>query len=157
MSTAMQAAGEVHAVGIDAPNRVYLRLLVAQLATRPLTGGVIPSVLTDLLRSSAQAVACRVGALVGSITPLRLRVYSPIAYDATLLDSPSEQVTHEAELLSQQRAFVDAIQIPQSNQVIDRAREESLVARLRDLRMDGDVIAVVGLEHIDAIEELLSS
>lgn len=156
MSTAIQAASDVESVGIDAPNRTYLRMLVGSLTDGPNPASVIPPVLKDVVSSSVQALSCRLGALVGAITPLRLRVYSPIQYDSTLLDSPATQAAQENDHLSQQEAFLQAIQVPRSIQVIDRAREESMVARLRNLRLDGDVVAIIGMEHLDTVEQLLS-
>lgn len=156
MSMALQAAGDVESVGIDGPNRTYLRMLVGNLADQDISGRAIPSVLKDIVTSSAQALTCRLGALVGTVTPLRLRVYSHIEYDCTLLDSPTTQEAHEREYLSQQRAFLKAVKIPQSIQVIDRTREESMAAQLQELRMHGDVTAIIGMEHLDTVEQLIS-
>ncbi len=156
MSMAIQAAADVESVGIDGPNRLYLRMLIEKFATRRLPGRYIPSVLRDFVTSSAQAVTCRMGALFGALTHLKVRVYSRNEYDCTLLDSPSVQAAHETTHLSQQRAFLQAIQVPQSVQVIDRTREESMVAQLHELREDGDVIAIIGMEHLDTISELIS-
>lgn len=156
MSMALQAAGDIESVGINGPNRTYLRMLAKKFIRRDISGTVLPSVLKDIIKSSAHALTCRVGALVGTVTPLRLRVYSHIEYDCTLLDSPDTQVAHEREYLSQQRTFLQAIQLPQSIQLIDRTREESMAAQIQELRVDGDVTAIIGMEHLDAVEQLIS-
>ena len=156
MSMAVQAAGDVELMGIDGPSRTYLRLLAKTVTEKRIPKNVVVKVLKDIVKSSGHALTCRLAALVGAITPLRLRVYSHMEYDSTLLDTPTEQATHERTYLSQQRTFLSAVEVPESVQVIDGIREESMVTQLREMRMKGDVIAVVGMEHLDAIEALLS-
>lgn len=155
MSMAIQAAGEVDTIGIDGPNRRYLRMLLKKLVDGRIPRTLISPVLKDIVTSSAHTLAIRLGAVVGAITPLRLRLYTHIRYDSTLLDSPSTQAAHESTYLSQQRTFLKAIEIPESVYVIDRTREESMVAQIRELQQDGDVIAIVGMEHLEPMEQLL--
>lgn len=157
MSMAIQAAGLADAIGIDGPNRSYLRTVLGRLVDGSTSIGVASAVLEDLVRSTAQALSCRVGALVGALTTLQFRVYSHIEYDTTLLDSPAEQATQEESYLSQQQSFLRAVTVPESVRIVDSAREESMVTRLRELRRDDDVAAVVGMEHLDTIEESLGT
>lgn len=157
MSAAVQAAGDVETVGIDGPNRPYLRRLARLLVDGDPTAKLVRAVVEDVIQSTAHAVACRIGAVLGAVTPLRLRLYSHIEYDTTVIDSPAEQATQEKAYLSQQRAFLRAVTTPESIRTIDRAREESMIALLRKRRSDGDVIAVVGMEHLDALERGLAT
>lgn len=152
MSVALQAAGDVRSVGIDAPSRDYVRRLLGALLAEPVPFDVVRSVLKDLFSGSLHALACRLGALVGDVTPLRLRVYEHIEYDCSLLDSPAVQAEHEATHLAQRQTFLRAIETPMPIRLIDGAREANMAARLRALRADGDVIAVVGMEHLDALD-----
>ncbi len=151
MSAAIQAAGDASTVGIDAPNATYLRLLVTGLLTDPPPPSVVGAVTRDLLSGLSHAVACRLGAYVGAVTPVRPQLYSHIEYDCSLLDTPSTQASHEASHLSQRQFFLRAIETPPAIERIDTAREASMVERLRDLRAAGDVVAVVGTEHLDAV------
>jgi pheromone shutdown protein TraB len=151
MSAAIQAAKDASIVGIDAPNREYLRSLARRLfGSRPETG-VVRTVLRDLASSFAHAAACRIGAFVGAITPVRLRLYSHIEYDCSLLDSPAVQASHEERHLDQRQAFLRAIEVPEATRLIDTAREDGMVDRLHELRSTGDVVAVVGMEHLDGV------
>jgi pheromone shutdown protein TraB len=152
MSAAIQAAGDVRTVGIDAPNRRYTRLLVERLLANPVPRDVLTIVLRDLLYGFAHAMACRIGSFIGSITPLRPRVYTHLEYDASLLDSPSVQAGDEASNLSQHQVFLKAIETPPAIELIDEARDATMGRRLRELRENGDVVAVVGMEHLDALE-----
>lgn len=155
MGTAIQAAGDVRTAGIDAPNRGYLRRLAgALLAERPPVG-VVRSVLRDLASGVTHALACRLAALVGAVTPLRPRLYSQIEYDCSVLDTPSVQADHEAAHLAQREAFLRSIETPPSIRRIDDLRETGMAARLRELRAGGDVVAVVGMEHLDALDSAL--
>ncbi|MFO7926476.1 MAG: hypothetical protein ACQET5_09825 [Halobacteriota archaeon] len=151
MSAAISAANDASVVGIDAPNREYLRSLARRLFEKRRSTGVVRTVLCDLASSFVHAAACRVGAFVGSITPVRLRLYSHIEYDCSLLDNPFVQASHESQHLDQRRAFLRAIEVPQATRIIDTAREDGMVDRLRDLRSDGDVVAIVGMEHLDDV------
>ncbi len=155
MSAAIRAAPPVPIKGIDAPNREYLRSLFESLSAERIPSDVVWTALWDLASSSAHAIACRLGALVGSITPLRLRLYTHIEYESSLLDSPAVQAAHESEHIAQRQAFLRAIRTPRSLRVIDAAREDGMATRLHDLRVDGSVVAVVGMEHLDGIHARL--
>jgi len=157
MSAAIQAGGDVRTVGIDAPNRRYARLLVDGLIADLPSSTVLGAVARDLASGVGHAVACRLGALVGAVTPLRLRLYSHLEYDCSLLDSPSVQASHEASHLSQRQFFLRAIETPPAIQRIDAAREAGMIERLRELRGGGDVVAVVGMEHLDGVAEGLGA
>lgn len=148
MSAALQAAGDgVPAVGLDAPSWPYLRLLVRVLRDEDLEWSVMRAVARDLVGMVGHALACRFGALV----PLRLRLYSPIAYDCSLRDPPSVQAHHETRHLTQQQTFLRAIVTPAATGLIDRVRDESMAGRLHSLRSSGDVVAVVGMEHLETL------
>mgnify|MGYP006287611243 CR=1 FL=1 len=156
MSAALQAASDARAVGIDAPNPRYLRRLARQLlADRP-PRAVTVSVLRDLVAVSAHALACRRGALLGTSTPLRPRIYEHLQHDSSLLDSPDVQAADERAHLAQHRAFLGAIELPPKTLLVDGLREETMAARLDALRREGDVVAVVGMEHAPPLSARLT-
>lgn len=155
MSMAIQAAGDVRTSGIDAPNRVQLRLIAEELLTGRVPLNVTRSILKDLTNGFAHALACRLGALIGSITPLRLRIYSHIEYDCSLLDSPAVQAEHESSHVSQRQAFLRAIETPVDIRRIDEIREAGMVTRLQELRAEGGVVAIIGIEHLETLETRL--
>ncbi len=150
MSAALQtAAGRT--VGIDAPNGAAFRALARALRAERPPLDTVRGVLRDAASGLAHAAVCRLGAVVAAHTPFKPRLYEHIVYDVTVLDSPTEQAAHESEHVSHQRAFLRAIETPATIRLVDEAREAGMVERLRELRADGDVVAVVGVEHLDAL------
>ena len=147
MSAAIGAAGAVLVVGVDAPNRRYLRTLVARLRDAG-SRDLLAAVARDTGAGLGQAVACRLGAVVGRLTPHTPRVYTHIPYETTLLDDPETQADHEDRHLARHRAFVDVVEPPPATALVDRTREDVMAARLHELRGEGDVVAVVGTNHL---------
>lgn len=155
MSAAIRAADTARVVGVDAPNGRYVRALLDRLHGDADAKTLGRSVLTDLARGLAHAVACRVGAVVAALTPYTPRVYTHIRYEATLLDDPETQADHEASHLAQHRAFVGVIEPPPETALVDRTREDVMAARVDALRSEGDVVVVVGMSHLDGLERRL--
>lgn len=155
MSMAIQAAESVRVVGIDSPNRTFLRQLAGRVFNGRIPKSLFGDLIQDIVLSSTHAMACRVGAVIGAITRLRLRLYSHIEYDCSPVDSPAAQADHEASHLAKQQAFIRSIEVPQARQLIDELRDESMAKQLIDLRLEGDVVAVVGVEHLDPLLECL--
>lgn len=157
MSMALQAAGNARTVGIDAPTVSYLRSLARTFISGRAPLDLLGAALVDLAGAIRHAVVCRIGSVFGRLTGLRIRLYTPITYDSTVLDTPTDQAVHEDRHLAQQRAFIRAITVPPIQRVIDGTRETSMAAQLDDLRAEGDVVAVLGMEHLDAVAEGLQA
>ncbi|MXR40411.1 hypothetical protein GRX01_03440 [Halobaculum sp. WSA2] len=157
MSAAIRAAGDARVVGIDAPDLPYVRSLFRELRDRPDDRSLRRTVLTDLARGVMQAVASRVGAVVAALTPYTPRVYTHIAYEATLLDDPETQAEHEATHLAQHRAFVGVVDPPPVTALVDATRETTMAARVASIRREGDVAVVVGMSHLDGLVRRLTS
>jgi pheromone shutdown protein TraB len=155
MSMALQAFDDGRTVGIDAPNLRYFRRLATHLREEDLSLALVRELLTSSSIGIGQALACRIGAVLASWTPLRLRVYDVFRHEATFLDTPASQAEDEASHISQEEALLRIIQAPRGMQLIEDAREESMATTLRDLRRDGDVTAVVGRNHIESLYSLL--
>ncbi|MFC6784674.1 hypothetical protein ACFQFH_02005 [Halobaculum halobium] len=155
MSAAIRAAGDARVVGVDAPTRRYVRALVERLRDDPDARSIARTVFADLGRGLVQAGACRIGAVVAAVTPYTPRVYTHIAYEATLLDDPDTQADHESTHLAQHRAFVGAVDPPPETALVDDTREEVMAARVATLRQSGDVAVIVGMSHLDGLERRL--
>jgi hypothetical protein len=151
MSMALQAFGDGRTVGIDAPNREYFRQLFDGLRQEGFSIGLGRKLLTSLTIGVSQALTCRFGAILGRATPFRLRVYKVFRHEASFLDSPSDQATDEASHISQEQALLQAIKLPPGMQLIENAREASMASSLRTLRTEGDVVAIVGREHLETL------
>lgn len=155
MSMAIQTAGAIPTVGIDAPNRGYLKILFLKLLSADPSIGIVKRLLEDTITGWTQAIACRGAGVLSTLTPLRPRVYEHLVYGCTVLDSPTVQAEHEAAHVLQRQAFLDAIEVPRSIALIDAAREQYMALRLDELRAEGDVVAIVGVEHLDGVMALL--
>lgn len=160
MSAAIQAAPNARLVGIDGPNadylvRVFDALRGEWVRDESTRWSAVRAVLQDVTSGLAHALACRVAAPLVEHTPLTPRLYSPHSYDCSLLDAPEIQADDEADHIAQRQAFLRAIDPPLPLRFVDAAREASMITRLRQLRTDGDVVAIVGIEHVDPICDAL--
>lgn len=155
MSTAIQAAGDVQIVGIDGPNTAYLKLLFRRLVTERVPVSDLPDVGRDLLRGAGHALACRLGASVGRLTPLTPKMYTHITYDSTSFDTPFAQAEHERNHVTERQSFLRIVELPRVTTLIDAVREESMALQLKELRSTDDVVAVVGIEHLDELSDRL--
>lgn len=151
MSAAIQQFENDRTVGIDAPNETYFRHLFDKLRAEGVTANLIRELLPSVATGVAQALSCRFGAVLGRLTPFRLRVYRVFDHEASFLDAPEEQARDEAKQISREVALLRAIELPRGMQLVETAREESMAARLRELRTQGDVIAIVGREHLEGL------
>lgn len=156
MSLALKSAESARVVGIDSPNRSFIMKLAGRILNREIPRALYRDLAQDLISSSAHAIACRGGALLGSISGIRLRLYSHIEYDCSLFDSPRIQAEHEVSHLTKQQALIRSIEVPRVRQLIDELRDESMAAQLADLSMEGDVVAVVGMEHLEPLIDRLA-
>lgn len=155
MTAALKQAGDVRQVGLDAPSLLYFRRLASHVWHGDVPAGIIWRVGKDLLRSYAQAIAIVLAALVGVASGLRLQVLTPVEHESTPADPPAEQAGAEDSHVASRRAFLRAVEIPQATRIIDTVRERVMTERLREARAHGDVVAVVGVEHLDPVYEAL--
>lgn len=155
MSTAIQTADDPRIVGIDGPSATYFRLLLWRMIAERSSMEDIAEVVRDVTRGVGHALACRLGAVVGRLTPFTPKVYAHIAYDCASFDSPSTQARHERNHVAERRAFLRVVELPPATALIDEVREESMATRLTELRSTGDVVAIVGIEHLDDLAERL--
>lgn len=149
--SAVLAATDAPAIGVDAPTTTYLTTLLRTIRRERPDRGVLGRLLRDLGSMGAHAVATRLASVVGRWTPLQLRVYDPIEHDCSLLDSPAEQASHERSFLAQRAALFGAIHPPEATRLIDDAREAAIGELLDRARDDGAVVAVLGMEHLDPV------
>lgn len=150
MSAAIQTADRP-AIGVDAPTWTYLAHLVALVRRERPSLNVLGRLGKDLASAAAQALSTRVAGVVASHSPVRLRVYTPIVHDCSLVDPAGVQADDERAYLDRRDALFRAIRAPESIRLIDDARESAMSARLDEARTNGSVIAVLGMEHLDDV------
>ena len=158
MGTAIEAARPGTAVGIDGPDLGFGRRLLAELRERRPAWGVVRDVIGDTISVTRRAIACRVAAVLPPRLARRLVTGSPVPHDADATDDPETQARDERRQIRRARAFSNAFgggRAGRATRFADGLREDHMAARLAALRREGDVVAVVGVAHLETLAESL--
>lgn len=160
MSAAIQAADSDNVVGIDRPTGGFFRRLGRTLLRERPPSRTVRNVVSNAIETTTHALLCLAAAVVGARTSLPLEVDSPISHDIEWTDAPAVQARHEREQVHRCRSFADAFRTAsrtRASRIEDAAREAAMAARLAELRGDGDgdIVAVVGIDHVDSLVEEL--
>jgi pheromone shutdown protein TraB len=159
MSAAIQAAGTATTVGIDRPTGGFFQRLGRTLLRERPSLRTVRSVVSDAVETTKHAITCRAAAAVAARASIRLEVDAPVAHDVGRADAPSDQARDEREQVRRSRSFMNVFRTASRSRAArleDAAREAEMAARLGQLREDGDTVAVVGIDHLDAIAERLT-
>lgn len=152
MSCAIRAAETDHVVGIDGPTPAFLNKLLGNLYRNDANLGTIRHVLRGIVSVTRDTVACRIGARFGVPTTIGSVDSSP-GYNCDRADSPDRQAADERSHIdradSMKHVFGESVAV----QIRDRTRETHMGDRLEDLRSEGTVVTVVGIDHLDAVAE----
>ena len=159
MSAAAQAARESDAevVGIDGPTTAFFARLARNCWRERASPGTLRRVASGVASVSRHAVVCRLAAAVADRTGLRVEVDDPVIHDCERTDSPAEQARDEREQARRSRSLLRAFDPPEPVALRERTREECMADALADLRTRGETVAVVGLDHLDAVADRLDS
>lgn len=157
MSTAIQATGTDHVVGIDGPSIGFTACLVRTLYRERAGLDTLRRVSRSLRSITGRAVLCRLAATMAGVTGLRLEVDDPVSHDVRWSDDPSSQAADEREQVRRARAVTAVFGRTDAVRLREGAREEHMADRLCSLRRAGDVVAVVGIDHLDSLAERLGS
>lgn len=160
MSAAIQAATTTTIVGIDRPTGGFFQRLGRTLLRERPSLPTVRSVISDAIETTKHAVTCRAAAVIGARTSIRVEVDAPVIHDIDWADTPDDQARDEREQVRRSRSFMNAFRTASRSRAArleDVAREEEMAARLRQLCEDGDTVAVIGIDHLDAIIERLNS
>ena len=149
MSAAIAAAPDAAVVGIDAPAWSFLRRLVTRLVGGRVTPTTARRVLSSFGRVTRTSLSCRVAASVSDAPATIVAPDDPVEYGVEATDPPDRQAAHECAHLAGVRALDRCA--GDSVRHRDDLREACMIDRLRALRHRGDVVAVVGVGHLDAI------
>ncbi|USZ67036.1 hypothetical protein NGM10_09870 [Halorussus salilacus] len=155
MSAAALAARERDAdlVGIDAPTPEFCARLARNCWDERADVETVRRLASGLASVTRHAAICRIAATVAARTSLRVEVDAPVEHDCTRADPPNEQARDEREQAERSRSFARAFDPPTSVRLRDETREECMAENLRSLRAAGDAVAIVGLDHLDAVAE----
>lgn len=157
MSVALARGAAIGArrVGIDTLGARFVRSLVAELRRESPSTGALKRVFGSVSNVASHALSCRLSAALGpygTSTPVTDRAYD---HEVDRFASPTDQATDEQRQLSRSLSVLRALERPVADDVVDAARERTMVANLDSLRSDGSVVAVVGFDHLAGITTLL--
>lgn len=158
MSAAIQVAETADTVGIDRPTGGYFARLLRNVVHERPSVTTVRKVLSDAVSATKHAVVCRIASAVSAKTSVRLEVDSPVEHETDRNDTPKMQALDERRQVRQSRAFMNAFRTASTSRATrfaDTVREEQMSDRLSELRVDRDVVAVVGINHLDALTERL--
>lgn len=159
MSAAIQAAEVETTAGIDRPTGRFFRKLVRNLLRERPSPATVRKVLTNAVSVSKHAIVCRIASAIAARTSLRLEVDFPVAHGIDWSDAPEHQARDERRQIRQTQAFMNSVggaSTSRASRVEDATREEHMAERLSEHRRSGDVVAVVGIDHLDPLIERLS-
>lgn len=154
MTAAIQGADTDRIVGIDMPSLPYVRELLAALVETTPSIAAVRGALRETCGVTRHALRCRAAAPSG-----RSAVDAPleaVEYDCSHDDGPTDQADHEATHLARSRSLLGALEWPASLATVDRARNRAMARAIAARRTDGDVVAVVGFGHLDAVADHLA-
>ncbi|TYT62788.1 hypothetical protein [Natrialba swarupiae] len=157
MSAAIRASPDVDVVGIDAPNWSFVRRLVTRLVADRVSPATARRVVSSLGGATREALACRVAATLTHATSMTVTRDDPIEYDCTHTDPPERQAAHERSHVATVQALLGGVDSDGTALAYrDETRERCMAERLADVRDEGDVVAVVGVDHLEALEFALT-
>jgi pheromone shutdown protein TraB len=150
MSAAIRAA-DCDVVGIDAPSTAFFARLGARFREERPDPRTVYRVLRGVGSVTRHALNCRLGASVARLTGRAIELDRPVDHECTRRDPPAEQASDEKRQASQSLSLLRAFETPEPMDLRDSTREECMAAKLTDLRAAGDVLAVVGIDHLDGV------
>ncbi|AHG00130.1 hypothetical protein HALLA_16320 [Halostagnicola larsenii XH-48] len=157
MSAAIDAVSNADITGIDAPNWPFFRRLVARLVADRVSPSTARRVVSSLGGATRDALTCRVAATITDATSITVACDEPISYSCTHDDDPETQAAHERAHVSGVRALLAGTGGTTSSLAYrDETRERCMLEQLRAHRERGSVVAVVGADHLDALEDGLA-
>lgn len=153
MTAAVAERGSARVVGVDVPNRRFLRELGGYVRAERPPWETVVGVVAGATPILQHALRYRVAAMLDARTHLRLVPDVPTSFDVSANDPPARQAEDEERQLSRSQSLLGAVELPQDVVQLDRLREATMAAELRSLRSAGSVVAVLGQDHLDAVEK----
>lgn len=156
MSAAIQAGTAERTVGIDGPTLGFAGRLARTLYRERAALPTIVSSARALASVTKHAAVCRVAATVAALTSVHLEVDPSASYGTDWEESPASQAENEQRQVRKAQFVLQAFGSSRAGNLRDATREEHMAERLSELRRSGDVVTVVGIDHLDPLVKLLS-
>jgi pheromone shutdown protein TraB len=146
MSAAIAAVPAASVVGIDSLGVRFGRRFVGNVAEMDASLRTVRRALGEIRRIGRHAVECRLG--LEEMTATR---------DKSVGESPAKQADDERTQVARSRSLLGAIERPQADLLVDATREDTMASSIADLRHDGSVLAVIGMDHLDRVAEAVDA
>ncbi len=156
MSAAIQAANTDRIVGIDGPTPKFVGRLAKTLYRTDASRETTRRVFSGVFSATRQAVTCKVASVLASTTSIRLEVDTPTTYETDWTDPPEQQAADERRQLRRARSVLDVFESSRATELRDETREAHMADNLEHLSHEGDVVAIVGQDHLDPIASRLA-
>jgi hypothetical protein len=158
MSAAIRPGAADRVVGIDGPTPRFAARLARTLLRERAAPPTVLSSMRALTSVTRHAAVCRAAAGLSRHLSVKLEVDSSSAtYGVDQADAPDSQAEDERRQVRKAQFILQAFGSSRAGDLRDATREEHMAARLSRLRRDGDVVAVVGVDHLDPLLDLLES
>lgn len=157
MNAAIQRATTDQIEGIDGPSLGFLSSMLGLLVRQRPSYRTITSLVQSTYAAVVDAVAHRLAAHASSWSALSIAIGSTTAYEVCRHDDPTQQATDEQTHVRKANAVLDAFEQPPTAKLRTEAREQHMADRLADLATDGDVVAIVGIAHLEPLSKRLRS
>lgn len=151
MSAAIQIAGTARAVGVDGPSLRFVRHLLAAVVDGRHSPGAAASLCRSLGSVTKHAAVCRLASILARQTGLRVEVDQPVEHEVDRSDDPAEQARDERSEIQAARTVMDVFQPAAASAARKPLREGHMAEQLSRLRREGEVVAIVGIGHLDAL------
>lgn len=150
MTAAIAATDPDRIAGIDGPTVGYAARLFGQLrrADADLARGRAAA--GELLRAWGHAARCRLAATYAGITGREPDLSDPRSHGIGPDAPPGAQAEDEHQQVRRARSIAAAFG-GERGAARDAAREAHMAARIRSLAATGDVVAVLGVDHLDSV------
>lgn len=157
MRAAIRTADDARVAGIDGPSLAFVREFVRTVRRERPSPSTVRGVLSGVTETFRQALAHRLDAAPGHLAfpGLDLPETPSSGYESTADDDPAVQAADERRHLSRSRSLLEMFEAPPALRLHDLIREATMASRLRSLRREGPVVAVVGFDHLDDVAAAL--
>jgi pheromone shutdown protein TraB len=156
MAAAMVAA-EGAVVGIDVPGRGTGRSALTELRNERPSPSTVLRAVGDAGRIAAHALGGRLAGLGIPGTPAVEDLEQRHDYDLPADVTPESQADHERAHVRRSTTLLRSFDPPPATAFLDAVRERYMAGRLRSLRRNGSVVALVGYGHLDEVEAMLKN
>jgi len=151
MTAAIAARPGAEAVGIDRLDSRFFSRLAANAVGERASLATVRRALSDVATIARDAVAYRLGRREGAAE------HGTIANEVTAADPPADQASDERTHVARSRSLLGAVERPHADLLLDGTREERMAAGIDSLRREGPVLAVVGMDHLEAVTTMVET